>query len=312
MSQRVLITGIGGFLGGYVAAECARRGWQVFGLDAMAARRLPEGVIFRQGQLPGPEIVESLREWQPTALIHCAGRASVPQSFADPGGDFQHGVVLTFSMLEALRRHAPGCRFVLLSSAAVYGDPESLPVCETSRVRPLSPYGYHKRQCELLVEEYAALHGIRGVSARVFSAYGPGLRRQVVWDICSRSLREGRLALKGTGCESRDFIHAADVASALVCLIERADARGETINVAAGRETTIAELASLLLEYLRLPFAPEFDGVLPGGDPANWRADIARLSALGFKPSVSLEAGLAETAAWCLEELRAAGGGAGR
>jgi UDP-glucose 4-epimerase len=147
------------------------------------------------------------------------------------------------------------------------------------------------------------------VSARVFSAYGPGLRRQVVWDICSRSLREGRLALKGTGRESRDFIHAADVASALVCLVENAEARGEAINVATGRETTIAELAALLLGCLNLPFVPEFDGLLPGGDPANWRADVSRLQTLGFSAGVNLEAGLAETAAWCLQSHRAASQG---
>jgi UDP-glucose 4-epimerase len=78
--------------------------------------------------------------------------------------------------------------FLLLSSAAVYGNPQTLPVGEDQPVAPLSPYGFHKRQAELLVEEFARIYGLKGAVARIFSAYGPGLRRQVIWDICDRLL----------------------------------------------------------------------------------------------------------------------------
>ena len=110
-------------------------------------------------------------------------------------------------------------------------------------------------------------------------------------------------SLRGTGDESRDFIHAADVARALVLLATRAPAEGEIYNVATGRETTIRELTTTLLLRLGFTSTPEFDGQSTPGDPRNWRADISRLTALGFTPATTLEDGLRSVAAWCLAEL---------
>jgi UDP-glucose 4-epimerase len=212
-------------------------------------------------------------------------------------------VLLTFELLDALRQHAPRCRFILLSSAAVYGNPATLPIAETHAVQPLSPYGWHKRQSELVVEEFARIYGQPALAVRIFSAYGPGLRRQVVWDICERALAAGRLTLRGTGDESRDFIHAADVARALALLAMRAPAEGEIYNLGAGRETTIRELATMLLTNFGNTIQPEFDGHATPGDPRNWRADITRLASLGYAPATTLEDGLRSVATWCLAEL---------
>jgi UDP-glucose 4-epimerase len=221
----------------------------------------------------------------------------------DPAADFQGNAVLTFELLEALRTTAPGCRFLLLSSAAVYGDPAQLPVSEDHPLRPLSPYGYHKRQAELLCEEFSRIYALPTASVRIFSAYGPGLRRQVVWDICEKVLTTGRLVLRGTGGESRDFIHAADIARALRLLADSAPCTGEIYNLASGRETTITELATLLLAALGVEARPEFDQLATTGNPLNWRADISKISALGFQPTVTLEQGLRATATWSASEL---------
>jgi UDP-glucose 4-epimerase len=129
------------------------------------------------------------------------------------------------------------------------------------------------------------------------------LRRQVIWDICERILTTGTLTLGGTGEETRDFIHAADVAGALVLLAERAPATGEIYNLATGRETAIAELAKLLATALGRKVSPTFDGRSRPGDPRNWRADISKLQALGYRPALSLESGLAQIAQWASAEL---------
>jgi UDP-glucose 4-epimerase len=220
-----------------------------------------------------------------------------------PAADFRDTTALTFEILDGLRQNAPGCRFVLLSSAAVYGNPAALPVSEEDSIQPLSPYGYHKRQCELLCEEFSRIYGLKTASVRIFSAYGPGLRRQVVWDICQKILGTRELKLHGTGSESRDFIHAADVARALSTIVEHADCEGEIYNLASGREVTIAELAGLLLEQLDGAITPAFDGKVRAGDPCNWRADVSRLAALGFTPEIPLEQGVREVAAWASAEL---------
>ena len=301
--KTVLITGVAGFLGRYAAREFLRSGWRVVGLDDVPPENAPRDIEFHRMHLPDAALGALLASAQPDVCIHAAGRASVAFSMSEPAADFRDGVVLTFELLDALRRHAPRCRFILLSSAAVYGNPETLPIAETHATQPLSPYGYHKRQCELVVEEFARIYAQPALAVRIFSAYGPGLRRQVVWDICERTLTTGRLTLRGTGDESRDFIHAADVARALVLLATCAPAEGEIYNVATGRETTIRELATTLLTRLGFTNAPEFDAQSTPGDPRNWRADIARLAALGFAPDTSLDEGLRGMAAWCLAEL---------
>jgi UDP-glucose 4-epimerase len=302
--KTALVTGVAGFLGRHVARHFAREGWQVLGIDEVPQENVQlRGVNYQRFALPGAPLAALLREAAPDVCVHCAGRASVGLSMEDPGADFRGNVELVFAMLEALRRQAPQCRFLLLSSAAVYGDPASLPVHEDHAIRPLSPYGYHKRQAELLCEEFARIHGLPTASARIFSAYGPGLRRQVVWDICERWLTAGQLTLHGKGDESRDFIHASDIAHGLGVLAERAPCQGEVYNLATGQEVSIADLARLLLRALDAKAQPAFDGRPTPGNPLRWQADISRISALGFQPAVSLESGIEAVARWAREEI---------
>ena len=301
----ILITGAAGFLGRHIAREFAQAGCKVVGVDVAAAENsgLGPGVEYTRLTLPSPAFGELLLRVTPDALIHCAGRASVANSLSDPAADFRDGTVLTFEVLDALRRSAPGCRFVLLSSAAVYGNPATLPVTEEHVCAPLSPYGYHKRQGELLCEEFARLFAVPTMAVRIFSAYGPGLRRQVIWDICRQALTEPELRLRGTGGESRDFIHAADVARALRLIVETAPCTGEIYNLASGIETTIAELADRILRQFRREISVRFDGAQTPGDPLHWRAEISRARSLGFQPRVTLDKGLESFAAWCSAEL---------
>jgi UDP-glucose 4-epimerase len=303
--KTMLVTGAAGFLGRYIVSHFHREGWRVIGVDDVSVGRVQfeEGVEFYSLRLPNPALGELLAETKPTVCVHAAGCASVGLSLDDPGADFRGNTVLTFELLEALRKHAPACRFILLSSAAIYGNPEILPVSEGHPPSPLSPYGFHKLHCEMLCVEYSRFFNLPTASVRIFSAYGAGLKRQVIWDICDRILTKGRLPLHGTGHESRDFIHAKDIARAVEVVAAGAPAIGEVYNVATGREVTIAELAHLLLTELAPDLQPEFDGQATPGNPLNWRADIGKLTALGFVPEISLEDGLLEVARWARAEL---------
>ncbi len=309
MRDTVLVTGALGFLGRAICRFFAEQGWRVVGVDLLPApEELPEGLTaYHAMALPSAAFENIVAEYQPRVCVHGAGCASVGLSMNDPAADYRGNTALVFEVLNVLRRNAADCRFLLLSSAAVYGNPASLPVTEAHPVRPLSPYGYHKRQAELLCEEFTAIYGVPSAATRIFSAYGPGLRRQVVWDICERVLTTGKLKLHGTGAESRDFIHAADIARGLYCVATKAPCGGEVYNLATGCELTIAELAARLLSALDCAVLPEFDGAATPGNPLNWRADISRLAALGFQPAISLEDGLGEVAGWCREQLMKSG-----
>ena len=303
--KAVLITGVAGFIGRYVVRHFAEQGWSVIGIDTSPPENAPLANLsaYYRLQLPDSQLNALVKEHSPQVCIHCAGRASVGLSITDPAADFFGNTVLTFEILNALRLNAPTCQFIFLSSAAVYGNPASLPISEKQVVSPLSPYGFHKWQCEQLCLEFSKVYNLPTVSLRIFSAYGPGLRRQVLWDICRKVIAQNSLVLQGTGQESRDFIHALDIAKALNVVANSHPIYGEIYNLATGQEVTIAELSTKVLFALGYDFSPQFDGIIPLGTPLNWQADVSKLQALGFAASVPLEQGIITFANWCRAEL---------
>ena len=303
--SKILVTGVGGFIGRKLAHHFSQRRHTIYGVDRLHSENAPltELAEYIQIELPSPSFDELLKRWQPDAILHCAGRASVPGAMEDPGSDFNDGPTLTFSLLASVREKWPVCAFVLLSSAAVYGNPEVTPVSENAPVRPISAYGFHKWQSEIICQEYAGLWGMRTSSVRIFSAYGSGLRRQVMWDITYKALTQPEIDLQGTGLESRDFIHVQDIAQGLDIILKGANMQGEVYNLASGHETKIADLANLINTQLNIKSKINFSGVLPAGTPKNWRADIGKISGLGFAHRVPLEKGVREFVEWARREI---------
>lgn len=302
--KSVLVIGVAGFIGRYVARYFSEQKWSVIGIDSSPPENAPIANLekYHRLYLPSPELADILQE-PPDVCIHCAGRASVGQSMSDPRSDFHSGTVLTFEILNSLRLYAPNCRFIFLSSAAVYGNPASLPIKEHHSLAPISPYGFHKRQCEQLCLEFTKIYNLQTAIVRIFSAYGPGLRRQVLWDICQKAIAQDSLQLQGTGAESRDFIHALDIAKALLVVAQSSPMEANIYNLASGKEVAIADLAGLILDALEYQNSPIFNNTVPTGTPLNWQADISKLQALGFTPSVPLEKGVKTFANWCRAEL---------
>jgi UDP-glucose 4-epimerase len=297
---RILISGIAGFLGHAIAERALAASHSVAGVDLQLPRAALRSQLasFTQGTVTGASVAELIARFEPELCIHCAGRSSVPQSVADPRGDFEASALPTMALLDELRRSAPRCRFVLLSSAAVYGSPELLPIAETQPCRPVSPYGFHKLICEQLCREYHQLYALPTVSVRIFSAYGEGLRRQVIWDVLEKTVKPGPLLLQGSSVASRDFVHATDVAAGILLVAARGELDGGSYNLASGIETPIGELAARLARAVGVDDRVQFDGAIAPGVPVRWKADIGKLGALGFAPSVSLERGISALVDW--------------
>jgi UDP-glucose 4-epimerase len=153
-----------------------------------------------------------------------------------------------------------------------------------------------------LLHEASQNKGIPYIIMRIFSGYGAGLRKQLLWDAAGK-IMSGNLELHGTGQESRDFIHAWDVARFAGLCIEE-DVRNLTINVARGEGVTVRELVDKLISCLKVCAQPDFTGSARVGDPLHWSADVSRLASLGFSPLVSLEQGLTHFSSWFIEETR--------
>jgi UDP-glucose 4-epimerase len=303
--KTVLITGVAGFLGRHVARHYHLQGFTVVGIDMVPPENVPVSSMSKYVRvtLPNSSINEIIRNTRPDECIHCAGRASVGISVADPHDDFYSSPVVTFELLDALRLNAPQCRLVFISSAAVYGNPKILPVNESCPVLPISPYGFHKLQCEEICREFSKVYGMAASIARIFTAYGPGLRRQVLWDICLKALTQKHLLLQGTGGETRDFIHAIDIAAALQVIAKAASTEPYVCNIASGTAVTIRSLAAMIIETLGVSIRPEFDGIVPQGNPIHWQADISKLRSAGHSSRVQFESGVATSVKWCRAEL---------
>lgn len=230
--------------------------------------------------------------------INCSGAASVPDSLKHPLRDFNLNVTNVAKLLTAIKHHNPECRFINLSSAAVYGNPESLPIVEQHRCAPVSPYGLHKLMAEQICSEYHKYFGIQTCSLRIFSAYGPGLQKQLLWDIFQKTRSGSIVNLFGTGSETRDFIYVDDIVQAIECIIKSGQFNAGIYNIAGGEEVKIKDLAEELLIALRFNGSLVFSGENRKGDPVNWKADISKLTSLGFLPKYALAEGIKEYTQW--------------
>ena len=299
----VVIAGSSGYLGRYVSAAFDNGGWSVTRLDR---EPVPEASTSPASLAPDSvqndltlvqSIADLLVSRKPDCWVHLAGAASVARSFEFPALDFEMSLLPLLNVLEAIRLSGSKCRVLLASSAAIYGEPSLLPVPESCAGKPISPYGFHKLQQELLIEEYNRFHGIAACNARIFSTYGPGLKQLAVWDIAKRALG-GDFSIWGSGMETRDYLFASDVARAILCLCENAPFRGEAINVGSGHEISIVELAKCIYGEIEANRMPQLKPSPVSGNPVRWRADVSLLNSMGFSPTVTLDAGIKETVEW--------------
>ena len=297
----ILIIGSKGFVGSYLTRSWRKASHTIFGCDV--------GVDYNDAQYfqvdstnANYEEIFLSRKFE--ACVNCSGAASVPDSLIHPLRDFALNTQNVFLMLEAIRKHNNSCKFINLSSAAVYGNPFSLPVKESAAVDPVSPYGNHKSYAEEICKEFSRFYGLQTCSVRIFSAYGPGLQKQLFWDLHQRIKMHGKLELMGTGNESRDFIFIQDIVDGLEVILRKGDFSAGVYNLASGRETTIREAVQTFVDCFdeSVPFS--FSNEVRKGDPLNWRADISKIQALGFTPGFSLQDGLKKYKEWLATEKR--------
>jgi UDP-glucose 4-epimerase len=290
----IIILGGGGFLAGHIARHYQKLGWRVVSVGRAAAAG--DGHARHVWNLPHPEFGHLLAVEQPSICVNAAGLASVPASMVEPLADFESSTLLNYRILDDLRRRSPATIYIHLSSAAVYGNSTTLPIDEYAPIAPISSYGWHKRLSEIIMEEHTNLFGLKTASLRIFSAFGAGLQRQVVWDLAVKvhAASSSSLMLQGCPDDSRDFIHGSDVASAITIIAQCGELRGECYNVASGREARINDLAVLIGRLLKRDPILEFDNIRRPGNPGRWHADITKICSLGFEPKMSLEQGAAE------------------
>jgi UDP-glucose 4-epimerase len=303
LASRILVTGGAGFVGAAVVHALLERGDHVVVLDS--------GVSAGFGYVDssGAELIKAdVRQREAVdralggcaAVVHLAAQASVPRSIADPLEDLAVNVDASLGLLEAARS-AGVKRVVFASSNAVIGG-HPPPASEGLVPYPVSPYGAAKASIEAYLRAYHEAYGTEGVALRFANAYGPwsAHKSSVVAAFIKAYLGGGPLIIRGTGHQTRDFVHVDDVtAIVLACLDAPAElVANQILQVGTGRETSLRELVQLLFEVGGREVPIEHEPASPGDVPRNF-SDVAKARRLlGYSSWIQLRDGLAGTMEW--------------
>jgi UDP-glucose 4-epimerase len=302
MDATVLVTGGAGFIGSYLCRQLADRGYRIRIFDNLRRANLPavqpllddgraellDGDIRYAGA-----VADAMRG---VDLVAHLAATSINRSQAAPAESVDIDIRGSEHVFAAAA-DAGVQRVVFASSASVYGQPETLPMSEDDPLRPQTPYCLGKLAGEHLLQFYGRARGLEWNILRFFNVYGPGQHNDAYYTAVASIFLERLLSgqapvVDGSGEQTMDLAHVADVANALVHALE-ADSAGNICNVGTGVETSVAELARLLIAAVGVDIEPEFR---PRDVLVTRRvADISRaVQALGWKPAISVEEGVAD------------------
>ena len=299
--KHVLVTGGAGFIGSHLTPQLLAAGWKVTVLDDLSSGKreyVPQEAAFiEQDVRDADSLAKVFATNHFDAVVHFAAQTMVPVSLAKPVYDCELNVVATVELLEQCRIHGVR-KVVFASSAAVYGDNQTLPLRETEPTAPMSFYGLSKHTVERYLNLYQQLHGLEYAALRFANVYGErqgdGGEGGVV-SIFTRLLRQGSsLQLFGDGNQTRDFVYAGDVAAAVVASLDSQVPSG-TYNVSTGKQTSLLNLIETLSRISGEK--PQVVRAQPrAGDILHSALDSNRLQQCSdWRPRMLLEEGLRRT-----------------
>ena len=264
---------------------------------------IPEGTVFIEGSVAGPE--ETLRTAMQgvQAVFHLAAEVSVPRTVEAPQRSFE----VNMAGSEAVFRTASACgvaSVVFASSAAVYGPEPALPSRERDPLRCVSPYAAHKASGELLLSAYARCFGMHAASLRFFNVFGPRQDPRSAYAAVISAFMDAAIAGRtpkvfGDGLQTRDFVPVANVVQGLRRAADpRRGLRGEAFNIGLGERRSLLDLLAALGRLLGVDLAPEFHPPRAGDVPHSQASIERAVETLGYRPEVSFEEGLRRTVEW--------------
>lgn len=303
--RKVLVTGAAGFIGSHLVERLVGMQCDVTAADRASSFALGNlsaveaAIAIRPIDLLSDDIEGLLGQEQYDGIFHLAASAHVAASVDDPHRDFQRNTLATLNLLEAVRKASPHTALIYTSSVVVYEGGGSEDIHEDGPTVPRSPYGVSKLAAERYVNVYSRLYGLRTTVLRLFSVFGPRLRKQVIYDLMGHILDDPRsLTIQGTGQEKRDFSYIDDVVDAVLVVAGNAAFAGEAYNVASGEAVSTTMLARLIATTMGVDPELSFGGDANAGDTPHWYADTSRLRSLGHVPRVSLAEGIKRTWEW--------------
>jgi dTDP-glucose 4,6-dehydratase len=310
--DHLLVTGGAGFIGSCYVRDVLGRldGTRITVLDKLTYAgnqanlapvrddpRTADRLTFVRGDIADPGVVRPLVE-SVDAVVNFAAESHVDRSILDPEAFLATGVIGVHVLLEACRTAVRRPRFLQVSTDEVYGPVPLGQVGEDAPLAPRSPYAAAKAAGELLVQSYVFTHGLDAVVTRGANTYGPYHHPEKLIPLfITNALDDLPLPLYGDGLQQRDWLYVADHAAAVDHVL-RHGISGETYNVAGGAVRTNRDVVVALLERLGKPWSLVREVEDRPGHDRRYAMDGAKLTALGWRPAIAFEAGLAATIDW--------------
>ena len=243
----------------------------------------------------------NLSETSISAVINCAGSGSVKFSHDNPREDFFKTTNSTLDILEFIRLHCSDASYIQVSSAAVYGQCIELPITTSTPLSPVSSYGFSNLISEMLVRQYANVYGVKSSILRVFSVYGEGLEKQILWDACTK-IHNGNATFFGTGNEIRDFIHVRDLVRIISRSISLASQSVPVFNCGTACPTRIRYLVEMVANCMGKSAGDyDFSGEVNTGNPLGYLACESELFDIEY---VELHSGIVEYCNWFMKNKK--------
>ncbi len=263
--MRALITGISGFVGGYLAEHLLASGeWEIYGVSREEAD-LGSSVHTVTADLTQREAVQRmLAQTQPDVVFHLAAQSNVHQSFSTPEATLLTNVLPELYLFEAVRQLGQDPLLLIVGSNEIYGhvEPDDLPINEDTPFRPVSPYAVSKAAQDLLAYQYHASYGLRTVRLRPFNHIGPRQREQFVASAFAAQIarieagQQEPLLRVGNLAAERDFTDVRDMVRAYVAAARHATA-GAAYNIGSGRAVSVRWLLDTMLSFSTRDIAVE-------------------------------------------------------
>lgn len=306
--MRILVTGGAGFIGSHVVNMLVDKGCDVVVLDNLSTGalrnidcHLKDGKVrFVEGDVRDFGLVDKSVQ-SVDAVVHLAAVTNVPYSVKDPTLTHDVNVTGTLNLLRACVKSDVD-RFLYISSCAIYGEPEYLPIDERHSTNPISPYAASKLAAEYYCKTFQVAYGLKPVIMRLFNVYGPRQGANSYNGVIAeflKNLRSGRPPIiYGDGMQTRDFVHVQDVIGAIWLCLNNGKVWGEAFNIGSGKATTLNGLAELLAKIVGKPLKPVYEES-KSGDIKHSFADVGKAArVLGYESKIPLEKGLANFVEW--------------
>ncbi len=292
--MKVLVTGAAGFIGKYVVQALQQQGFSVIALDNLykgKRENIGFDIPFYQMDITHDELENVFQAEKPEYVIHLAAQSSVMDSITDPVVDCQINIAGTLNMLKNSTKYGVK-KFVLASSAAVYGNPTSIPVLENSKLTPLSFYALSKISAEKYTLLYEKIFGLKSCILRFSNVYGPLQAGGVITSILEK-LHQGEYPIIYAGNQTRDFVYVKDVANACVKAI-KTDMSG-VFNISTSTEISIKEVYEQITDMVQSKVKPIIESSREGEIVRSALSNTKAIAELSWSPSYSFSDGLKET-----------------